>query len=81
MATETETKPQILAELAALPKANRPKLKLVGRDGNAFAIMGAGQDALRKAGLGHLASAFLKEATSGDYNKVLQTCVAHFNVS
>ncbi len=51
-------------------------VKLVGEDGNAFAILGKVKRALREAG----ASAeeiqqFMDEATSGDYNHLLQTAM------
>lgn len=48
-----------------------PFVKLVGEDGNAFAIMGRVMGALRKEGLGHLATEFQQKATSGDYNNLL----------
>lgn len=51
-------------------------VELVGGDGNAFAVMGAVQRALRKAGVSQEEQdAFLKEAMSGDYDNLLQTCM------
>jgi hypothetical protein len=49
---------------------------LVGNDGNAFAILGAVQKALRRAGVpeGEV-QAFYAEATSGDYDHLLTTCM------
>jgi hypothetical protein len=51
------------------------KVKLVGTDGNAFALMGKVSQALRKAGVSkEERDLFIKEATSGDYNNLLTTC-------
>jgi len=56
------------------------KVKLVGKDGNAFAILGRVSKALRKAGYPDLAKEFLEEAMSGDYNHLLQTCMKYVEV-
>ena len=54
------------------------KLKLVGLDGNAWALMGAFQSAARKQGrTREEIKAVLDDCTSGDYNNLLQTLVAH----
>ena len=45
---------------------NRPKVKLIGEDGNAFYILGKVSRALKDAGMHNKAEEFLKEATSGD---------------
>jgi len=51
-------------------------VKLVGEDGNAFAILGRVNRALRKAGASkEEQQAFQKEATAGDYDHLLQTCM------
>ena len=50
------------------------KVKLVGQDGNAFAILGKVSNALKQAGHHDLAKEFMAEAMSGDYNHLLQTC-------
>jgi hypothetical protein len=56
-------------------------VELSGQDGNAFMILGLVQKALRKVGAtDEEIRAFHAEATSGDYNKVLQTCMAWVNV-
>jgi hypothetical protein len=48
------------------------KVKLLGRDGNAFAIMGSVRAAMQKAKIDKSEiDAYLTEATSGDYNKLL----------
>jgi len=49
------------------------RVRLVGEDGNAFAIMGRVSKALRRAGLVDIADEFMTEATSGDYNHLLET--------
>ena len=55
-------------------------LKMVGEDGNAFAILGRAQKALRRAGKGDLVEQFHQEATGGDYNHLLRTCLEWFDV-
>jgi len=58
---------------------NKPKLKLVGLDGNAFSILGRARESMRKAKMMDKWPAFQKEATSGDYNKLLVTCMEWFD--
>jgi len=55
-------------------------VELVGYDGNAFAILGRVSRALRKGGHKELAEEFMKEATSRDYDHLLQTCMKYVNV-
>ena len=56
------------------------EIKLVGQDGNAFAILGRCQQAMRRAKLPkETVDEFIAEATSGDYNNLLRTCMAWFN--
>lgn len=58
------------------------KVQLVGSDGNAFAIIGKVQGALRRAKVSQDdIKAFQREAMSGDYNHLLQTCMAWVDVS
>lgn len=55
-------------------------IRLVGLDGNAFGILGRCQVAARKAGLTRIEiNEFLDEATSGDYNHLLRTCMKYFS--
>lgn len=50
-------------------------VQLVGGDGNAVAILGAVQRAMRKAGLPKAElDAFMEEALAGDYTALLGTC-------
>ena len=47
---------------------------LIGQDGNAFAILGSVQRALRKAGASKdEINQYLKDAMSGDYDNLLST--------
>jgi len=53
----------------------KPKVKLTGTDGNAFAVMANVSNALKKAGYSKMEiDQFRREATSGDYNDLLATC-------
>lgn len=57
-------------------------VQLVGTDGNAFALLGTVRKALRTAGVSSdEISDFFDEATSGDYNHLLQTCMDWVDVS
>jgi len=54
----------------------RPRVRLVGTDGNAFALLGKMRVALRKAGYKpEEIKLFLDDAMGGDYNHLLQTCM------
>ena len=60
----------------------KPKVKLVGRDGNAFAILGACTKAARKAGWKpEVIKSVMAEMTAGDYSHLLATAMKHFDVS
>lgn len=53
-----------------------PDVELVGQDGNAFAIMGRVQKALRRAGYPQEAlDEYYRESTSGDYNNLLRVAM------
>ncbi len=57
-------------------------VKLVGEDGNAFAILGRVMKALRKAGVPkEERDKFNAEATSGDYDFLLMTVQKWVDVS
>lgn len=61
--------------------ANRFKLKLIGQDGNAFAVMGAFQrEAKRNGWKKDEIDKVLKECISGDYNHLLATITEHADV-
>ena len=57
------------------------KVKLVGEDGNAFAILGRCRKAMEKAKRLDLWDEFYKEATSGNYNHLLFTVCDYFEVN
>jgi len=57
------------------------EVKLIGTDGNAFAIIGKVRKALRRAEVDtEKIKEFQDEVTSGDYNKVISTCCKWVNV-
>jgi len=59
----------------------KPSVELIGRDGNAYAILGAVSRALRKAGCKkEVVDAFMAEAMSGDYNNLLVTAARYVEV-
>jgi hypothetical protein len=57
-------------------------VKLTGRDGNAFAVIGVVQHALKRAGIAaEEVKEFQREAMSGDYDHLLQTCMRWVEVA
>lgn len=59
----------------------KPIVKLVGEDGNAFAILGACHKSARKAGWDAAKiDAVLAEMQSGDYDNLLMTACKYFEV-
>ena len=72
---QTETKMADEAKKVELRQTGI-KVKLVGTDGNAWALIGRVSQALRRGGQSkEFIDAFVKEATSGDYNHLLCTCM------
>ena len=56
-------------------------VKLTSRDGNAFAVLGEVRKQLKKAGAGPaMIQEFLKEATAGNYDELIQTCMRWVHV-
>ncbi|WP_461365998.1 hypothetical protein [Candidatus Darwinibacter acetoxidans] len=56
------------------PKYPNIRVKLIGEDGNAFAILGRVKRALEQGGVPQAEiNQYFKEATSGDYNHLLAT--------
>jgi hypothetical protein len=57
---------------------DKPVLKIIGTDGNAFAILGKA----RRVAIKHKLDwdAIQAEATSGDYNHLLATMTKYFDV-
>lgn len=62
-----------------MPKTNAV-VKLVGEDGNAFAILGRVRAAIRKSDKPELASEFMTKAMSSDYDNLLVTCMEYVDV-
>jgi len=56
----------------------KPKLELVGNDGNAFAVLGKARRVALANDLDW--EAIQKEATNGDYDHLLQTMMKYFEV-
>jgi hypothetical protein len=62
-------------------KTKKPRVKFTGQNGNAFNLLGICQHAAQKAGWDKdRLDAFMAEATGGDYDHLLRTCVKHFDV-
>lgn len=60
----------------------KPKLKLIGYDGNAFSILGRAQGAARAAGwTKDRIDEVMAEAMAGDYDHLLATMTKHFDVA
>lgn len=58
------------------------EVQLTGTDGNAFAILGKVTGAMRRARVPkETIEEFQAEAMSGDYNKLLATCMEWVDVS
>lgn len=55
-------------------------VQLTGTSGNAFAILGHVRRAIVLSGRPHLAGTFMIEATDGDYDHLLATCMRHVRV-
>ena len=63
------------------PKFPGITVRLTGRDGNAFAILGAVTAALEKGDVSaEVRGEFFDEATSGDYDHLLRTAMRWVNV-
>ena len=60
--------------MTEIPKYPNIEVELLGRDGNAFFILGAVRKALRRAGISEdEVFAFTTEATGRDYDELLTT--------
>lgn len=58
------------------------KVQLTGKDGNAFAVMAEICRELKDNGISREEiDQFINEATSGDYNNLLRTCMSWVDVS
>lgn len=63
------------------PKYPDIQIELVGTDSNAFAILGKVNRAIRGKIPKNEMAEFQKEAMSGDYDNLLQTCMKWFNIT
>jgi len=73
--------PETAATSVSLDGLPRPRVKLIGTDGNAFALIGKTASALRRAGwTSQQVAAFQKEATGGDYDHLLTTCIKYVDI-
>ncbi len=61
-----------------MSKIKKANVRLAGKDGNAFAIMGRVVAGLRKAGNSkEIIDAYTEDAMSGDYNHLLRVSMDH----
>ena len=68
--------------IAGGPKYPDIEVRLSGEDGNAYAIMGRVQAALRRAGVPKAEQdAYLAESMSGDYDNLLRTAMKWVDVT
>ena len=56
-------------------------VRLVGEDGNAFAILGRVSKALREGDRADLVDSYLTEARAGDYDNLLQVTMQYVEVT
>jgi len=61
-------------------KKQKPVVKLLGQDGNAFFILGSVNKALKKAGMDKEAKEFMEEAVKGDYDHLLRTAMEYVEI-
>jgi len=64
-----------------IPPITDAVVQLTGEDGNAFAILGRVKRAIMRSNHPELAEAFIKEATAGDYDHLLCTCMLYVTVN
>ena len=63
------------------PLYPRVTIFLTGHDGNAFAILATVRSALKHNGAGKMEiDKFVQEATSGDYDHLIQTVMKYVNI-
>ena len=64
----------------SMGNTGKPKLKLVGEDGNALSILGRAKKALEEVGREDEFQDFMVEATAGDYDHLLRVTMKWFEV-
>jgi len=57
------------------------KVRLTGSNGNAFAVIGKVKRAMERAGHRDRVKEFIAEATAGDYDHLLATCMMWVDIS
>ena len=60
--------------------SEKPKVKLTNEDGNAFSILARVRKALRECGQIDKIKEFTDEATSADYDHLIQTCFKYADI-
>ena len=55
-------------------------VRIVGTDGNAFAVLGYVRRCILCSNRPELANEFMQEATAGDYNHLLVTCMRYVTI-
>jgi hypothetical protein len=65
----------------ARAKAMKPKVKLIGKDGNAFFIIGLVAKGLRDAGQPEKAKEFTTKAFAAGYDALLQLAMEYADIS
>lgn len=78
--TKEKYKPLIDDAAEEAGYVEKPSLKLVGEDGNAFAILARASKALKDAGQHDKVNEFTIEAQAGDYSHLLRTVMKYFDV-
>lgn len=63
-----------------MTQCKKPIVKLIDEDGNAFAILAKVNKALKHAGMEKEAKEFMAEATTGDYDHLLQTVMNYVEI-
>jgi hypothetical protein len=62
-------------------KIEKPEVRLVGMDGNAFAIMGRCASALKRAGVpANVVTEYRERSMSGDYDNLLSVACEYCEV-
>jgi hypothetical protein len=60
---------------------NRPAVKLIGNDGNAFVVMGRVSAALRNEGADNeFIDKYINESESGDYDNLLRVAMEYADI-
>jgi hypothetical protein len=77
MSKKTKTKTETKTDGPILPDVT---VDFSNIDGNAFMLIGTVAKAIRRAGHADRVAEFQEEATSGDYDNVLRTCMKWVNV-